>query len=204
MRHKWFDAVVTRASGPCEQSARAGGPCHVGTALIVGVFAFISSTFAQQNNPSSLFARDSTEGVYVRDSAVAAEKMALAFRLEHLQEWSKAADVYQELLQQYADRVTPSDDRDQRIYQYTSVAIAVQQKLAKWPREGVDAYRNKYETEATGMLEQAGNDPSALHKIVAQYFITDSARQAAIKLIDADMENGDFASAAWMGDRLLS
>src|SRR5437764_3599079 len=99
-----------------------------------------SAVHAQQNNPGSLFARDSTEGVYVRDSAVAAEKMALAYRLEHLKEWNKAADVYQELLQQYADRVTPSDARDQRIYQYTSVAIAVQQKLAKWPQEGLDAY----------------------------------------------------------------
>src|ERR1043165_8827242 len=127
----------------------------VGVALIT--LFVIGNVYAQQNNPSSLFARDSTEGVYVRDSAVAAEKMALAFRLEHLKEWNKAADVYQELLQQYADRVTPSDERDQRIYQYTSVTIAVQQKLAKWPQEGLDAYRGRYETEAASLLEQAGN-----------------------------------------------
>ena len=160
-------------------------------------------SWGQQNNPSSLMARDPSEGVYVRDSAVAAEKLALAFRLEHLGEWNKAADVYQELLQQYADRVTPSDDKDQQIYQYTSITIAVQQKLAKWPQEGLDAYRGRYETEAASLLEQAGTDPVALHKIVAQYFITDSAKQAAIRLIDGDMENGDFASAAWTGDRLV-
>jgi outer membrane protein assembly factor BamB/outer membrane protein assembly factor BamD (BamD/ComL family) len=164
---------------------------------------FVAAALGQQNNPSSLLARDPTEGVYVRDSAVAAEKMALAFRLEHLKEWNKAAAVYQELLQQYGDRVTPSDDKDQHIYQYTSVTIAVQQKLARWPQEGLDAYRGRYETEAASLLEQAGSDPAALHKIVSQYFITDSAKQAAIRLIDADMENGDFASAAWMGDRLL-
>jgi outer membrane protein assembly factor BamB/outer membrane protein assembly factor BamD (BamD/ComL family) len=171
------------------------------TALIVLLPAHFS--FAQQNNPSSLLARDPSEGVYVRDSAVAAEKMALAFRLEHLNEWNKAADVYQELLQQYADRVTPSDDKDQQIYQYTSITIAVQQKLAKWPQEGLDTYRARYETEAASLLQQAGTDPVQLHKIVAQYFITDSAKQAAIRLIDSDMESGDFASAAWMGDRLL-
>src|SRR3954447_3793169 len=130
------------------------------TTVLLVAFCLAASSLAQQNNPSSLFARDSTEGVYVRDSAVAAEKMALAFRLEHLKEWNKAADVYQELLQQYADRVTPSDERDQRIYQYTSVAIAVQQKLAKWPQEGLDAYRGKYETEAASLLEQAGSTSS--------------------------------------------
>jgi hypothetical protein len=110
--------------------------------------------------------------------------MALAFRLEHLKEWSKAADIYQELLLQYADRVTPSDDQDQRIYQYTSVAIAVQQKLAKWPQEGLDTYRNRFETDAASLLEQAGSDPALLHKIVAQYFITDAAKEAAIRLIE--------------------
>src|SRR5690242_14488470 len=151
--------------------------------LLLLACLFAASSLAQQNNPSSLFARDSTEGVYIRDSAVVSEKMALAFRLEHLKEWNKAADVYQELLQQYADRVTPSDERDQRIYQYTSVAIAVQQKLAKWPQEGLDAYRGKFEPEAASLLEQAGStnspqgsDLSALHKIVSQYFITDAAR----------------------------
>src|SRR5947207_13079768 len=146
-------------------------------AAILIALSLLPTIFAQQNNPSSLFARDSTEGVYVRDSAVAAEKMALAFRLEHLKEWNKAADVYQELLQQYADRVTPSDERDQRIYQYTSVAIAVQQKLAKWPQEGLDAYRGKFEPEAANLLEQAGStaspqagpDLAALQQIVPQY-----------------------------------
>jgi outer membrane protein assembly factor BamB len=164
----------------------------------------ITPTLAQQNNPSSLFARDSTEGVYVRDSAVAAEKMALAYRLEHLQEWSKAADIYQELLQQYSDRVTPSDAHDEHIYQYTSVALAVQAKLAKWPQDGLDAYRNRYESDAASLLQQAGLDPVLLHKIVAQYFITDAARDAAIQLIDGDLESADFAAAAWMADRLLA
>ena len=173
--------------------------------ILFAALLMTTTAFAQQNNPSSLFAHDSNEGVYVRDSAVAAEKMALAFRLEHLQEWGKAADVYQELLQQYSDRVTPSDnDQDQRIYQYTSVALAVQQKLAKWPQDGLDIYRGRYETEAANLLQQADNDPTALHQIVSKYFVTDSAKEAAIALIDNDMENGDFAAAAWMGDRLLT
>src|SRR3954470_1913092 len=162
---------------PCRaiRTTRHGLKTRATVATTLLALCLVGHVFGQQNNPSSLFARDSTEGVYVRDSAVAAEKMALAFRLEHLKEWNKAADVYQELLQQYADRVTPSDERDQRIYQYTSVAIAVQQKLAKWPQEGLEAYRGKFEPEAASLLEQAattaspqaGADLNALHKIVS-------------------------------------
>ena len=82
---------------------------------------------AQEANPQSLYGRDSTQGVYVRDSAVAIEKFALAERMERLKEWTKSADVYQEILQSYSDRVVPSQvDSDNRIYQYTSVAISVQ------------------------------------------------------------------------------
>src|SRR5687767_952003 len=99
-----------------------------------------------RGNPSSLYGRDSTQGVYVRDSAVAVEKFALAERLEHLKEWDKSADVYMEILQGYTDRVVPSQvDADNKIYQYTSVAAAVQERLAKWPQDGLGVYRARYE-----------------------------------------------------------
>jgi hypothetical protein len=148
--------------------------------------------------------RDANDGVYVRDSAVASEKLALADRLEHLQEWAKAADVYQELLQQFADRVAPlKKDENDRIDQYTSVANIVQDKLCSWPADGVAMYRGKYETYAANLLLEAGNDPAALHNVVSLYFITDSGKTAAMRLIDIDMENGEFAAAAWIGNRLL-
>jgi outer membrane protein assembly factor BamB/outer membrane protein assembly factor BamD (BamD/ComL family) len=204
------DAGVAATTKPVNQLKVTKTQSHKNNSFVSSCLCvFVSLLFsalalAQQNNPSSLFARDSSEGVYVRDSAVASEKMALAYRLEHLQEWSKAADIYQELLQQYSDRVTPSDAHDDHIYQYTSVALAVQGKLAKWPQDGLDAYRNRYESDAASLLQQAGNAPLELHKIVSQYFITDSARDAAIQLIDTDLESADFAAAAWMADRLLA
>src|SRR5688572_15261572 len=43
--------------------------------------------------------RDPRFGVYVRDSAVASEKLALAERMERLKEWDKSADVYQEIVE---------------------------------------------------------------------------------------------------------
>src|SRR4051812_32536868 len=49
--------------------------------------------------------RQPSAGVYVRDSAVAGEKLALAQRMERLKEWDKSADVYQEILEKYSDRV---------------------------------------------------------------------------------------------------
>src|SRR5688572_27272678 len=157
-----------------------------------------------RGNPSSLYGRDATQGVYVRDSAVAVEKFALAERLEHLKEWDKSADVYMEILQGYTDRVVPSQvDADNKIYQYTSVAAAVQERLAKWPQDGLGVYRARYEDDAEAMLDAAHDDPAQLHRVVALYFVTDSAKRAGVRLIDIYLESADFPAAAWLGDRLL-
>src|SRR5215218_5330277 len=59
-------------------------------------------------DPNSFYGKDSTEGVYVRDSALALEKFAHAQRMERQKEWNKAADLYQEILEKYSDRVVPS------------------------------------------------------------------------------------------------
>src|SRR6478672_10030727 len=123
---------------------------------------------AQDANPASLYGKDSTQGVYVRDSAVAVEKFALAERMEHLKEWAKSADVYQEILSHYADRVVPSQvDKENRIYQYTSVGSAVQERLSKWPQEGLDVYRGRFENEAATLMQSKPDDPATLHKVMA-------------------------------------
>src|SRR5688572_26022612 len=99
---------------------------------VVAPFILACSSLAQLPqqglNPESFYGKDSQQGVYVRDSAVALEKFALAQRMERLKEWNKSADVYQEILEKYPDRVVPSQiDKDNNIYQYTSVAMAVQE-----------------------------------------------------------------------------
>src|SRR4051794_13212823 len=48
---------------------------------------------AQGVDPRSFEGKDSTEGVYVRDSALAQEKFALAQKMERLKEWNKSADL---------------------------------------------------------------------------------------------------------------
>ena len=149
-----------------------------------------------------------TAGVYVRDSAVAVEKFALADRMQRLGEWGKAADVYQELLQSQADRVVLSPTNPS---QYQSVIAAVQDRLCHWPPEGLEIYRGRFETEAAGLLEQAlaenrpdaVDDPGLLHRIFANYFVTNAAKTAGIRLMDSSIEKGEFAAASWIGQRLL-
>lgn len=156
-------------------------------------------------DPNSFLGKDSTEGVYVRDSALAVEKFALAQKMERLKEWNKSADLYQEILEKYADRVVPSQiDRDNKIYQYTSVTKGVQEQLARWPQEGRDVYRARYEAAAASMIESMGqNDLVTLNQVFSKYFITDAAMQAGLRLIELNTERGEFLAAAEKGDRLL-
>ncbi|MDB5289757.1 MAG: outer rane biosis protein BamB [Phycisphaerales bacterium] len=157
-------------------------------------------------NGDNFYGKEPTEGVYVRDSAGAVEKLALAQKMERLKEWNKSADLYQEVITKYSDRVVPSGlDRDKKINQYTSITFGVQEKLAKWPQEGLDVYRARFETPAAAMLENARpDDAAALNKVYSVYFVTESGKQAAIRLIDLYLERGEFPAAAWLGDRLLT
>src|SRR5437764_15247179 len=108
--------------------------------LIFGIFLVCDAK--GQNNPpgsqpaigglnaDSFYGKEPTEGVYVRDSAGAVEKLALAQKMERLKEWNKSADLYQEVIVKYADRVVPSQlDKDKKIYQYTSITNPVQDEL---------------------------------------------------------------------------
>lgn len=172
------------------------------TLLGVAVLGVATTTPPAWSQPA---ATDSSQGVYVRDSAIAADKFELGKRMERLKEWPKAADVYQEILEKYQDRVVPTvlDDKSNPI-QYASVTVAVQQRLARWPEEGLAVYRARFEPMATVALEQVRQDDyAALHRIFSLYFVTDSARQAGIRLMDLYLESGEFAAAAWIGQHLL-
>jgi len=144
--------------------------------------------------------------VYVRDSAMAMEKLALARRMERLHEWGKSADVYQEILEKYSDRVVAAheDPQSHVVDQYASVTETVRQSLCKWPEDGLTVYRSRYETPAAAILNAAGNDGlDKLHEVLWRYFPTDSAKEAAIRLMDAYFEEGDYAAVSQIGMQLL-
>jgi len=170
--------------------------------LILGVVlaaSVLSSAQVDPNAPSDTDTTDNNSGVYVRDSSVAMDRLTLAHHMESLKEWAKAADIYQEILEKYSDRVIPAaSDR-----QYTSVTETVRNALCKWPAEGLDIYRGLYENTAANLLTAKPNDPATLHQVMLLYFPTDSAKTAAIRLMDIDFESGDFTSVMQIGRRLL-
>ncbi len=159
---------------------------------------------------SPLTAGDAANGVYVRDSAVALEKLALAQRMERLKEWDKSADVYQEVLTQYAGRLTPSGtDAKNRVSRYSNVQQSVQDKLAAWPADGRAVYVARFGPAADALLAKAipatgPADDAALHKLLATYFITPAAKTAGLRLAADYFEAGEFSAAAGVGRRLLN
>jgi len=185
----------------------------VGTALVLMGAASISPSEVVVPvpggpgiNPESMYGKESAQGVYVRDSAVALEKFAQAQRMERLKEWAKAADLYQEVLEKFSDRVVPSQvDKDNNIYQYTSVIAAVQQKMSRWPTDGLEVYRSRFEAAASSMLESArADDRAAMQAILSRYFATDTAKVAGLRLMDLYFEAGEFPASAWLGELLLA
>jgi outer membrane protein assembly factor BamB len=146
---------------------------------------------------------DKTNGVYVRDSAIAMEKLALAKRMERAREWNKSADVYQEILEKYPDRVVQRTEEPQ--IQYASVTETVRQSLCKWPLEGLLVYRGRYETPAAKLVSDAGTrNLDKLHEAFSRYFPTDAAKTAGIRLMDVYFEQGDYAAVSQIGKELLN
>src|SRR5436853_7821225 len=77
---------------------------------------------------------DPQQGVYVRDSAIAADTFELGKRMERMKEWPKSADVYQEILEKYQDRVVPTVTTDKRqANKYASLTVAVAERCTSWP-----------------------------------------------------------------------
>ena len=59
--------------------------------------------------------------------------------------------------------------------------------------------------EAAQKAAAAGQDDSfALHEVLRLYFVTESGKAAALRLIDEKLERGEFSGAAWLGDELLN
>jgi outer membrane protein assembly factor BamB len=158
-------------------------------------------------NPENYDAKDSNEGVYAPESVNAMDQLSKAQKMERQKEWGKSADFYQELLgsAEYAKKVVPFLEDDQhRIYQYISVEEIVMQRLSRWPQEGLEVYRARFEAPATALLEQArGDDLFTLQQVFSKYFATNSGKAAGLRLMDHYMEAGEFRAAAAIGERLL-
>jgi outer membrane protein assembly factor BamB len=145
------------------------------------------------------------EDVFVRDSAAAMDRLALAARMERLREWTTSAQVYQELIEQHGPTLLPAivDERTRPLI-YRSVTREVQRRLAAWPAEGIEVYRSLYGIAAAGALETAGSSPSLLARVLDHYFVTDAGLDAGLRLLESAYARGEFVNAAMLGDRLLA
>jgi outer membrane protein assembly factor BamB len=158
-----------------------------------------------QVDPANPDQPENTSGVYPRDSAIAIDRLTLARHMEQLKEWNKSADLYQEILEKYPDRVVPVHlVAGEQPIQYTSVTEAVRQALSKWPPDGLDVYRGRYEATAANIVSSAGpTDLIKLHEAFSLYFPTDAAKTAGIRMMDSYFESGDYTAAIQVGRRLL-
>ncbi len=179
--------------------------------MAVALCSALSSSFvvAQEEIVSSAAENHDADarppGISIPDSPGASERLEKAKEKEDRKQWKAAAEFYQEVLEKYSTRVVPVKvDADQGIYQYVGVTEIVQQRLAKWPDDGLAEYRAAYDQTAADLLTAAGkNDVAALAHIFATYSLTESGKSAGMKLLDLHLEAGQFLAAAWTGDRLL-
>src|SRR5258706_4375216 len=175
-------------------------------ALLTALLAMPISTRAQPAEMDlSPDARESLQNVTVNDSSEARKDIETARGMERQKEWNKAAGWYQEVLEKYRTRVVAwkADPRNV-INRYRGIVYQVQESLAKWPPDGINAYRARYEGTAAGLLEAATpGDYNTLNAILEKYFITEAAKVAGLKLIDLHMEAGEFDAAARVGELLL-
>ncbi len=163
-----------------------------------------TSVVAQFNPGDPRRAAEAMNAVAVHDWPDSPKRFADAQRMADAKEWRKSAELYQEIIEKFGDRLLPiSPAPGEKQARYTSVTDAVLTKLSKWPDEGLSAYRAKFEPTAAIQRESAADDPIALHRVYSTYFITDNGKQAGMRLLDLYFEDGQFAAAAWTGQRLL-
>ena len=150
-------------------------------------------------------AKESLQNVTVNDSPEARKDIETARGMERQKEWTKAAGWYQEVLTKYRTRVVAwKTDSRNVINSYRGIVYQVQESLAKWPAEGINAYRSQYESPAAALIEAAVRDDSGtLQTVLDTYFITEAAKVAGLRLIDLHMESGEFDAAARIGELLL-
>ncbi|HEY1684678.1 MAG TPA: PQQ-binding-like beta-propeller repeat protein [Tepidisphaeraceae bacterium] len=161
---------------------------------------FVSIAFCQPAPPP-----ETGPQVFVHDSTDVLNKIALAERMAHLRQWDTAATTLQEIIDKNADRVIPTQaDAQNHPTQYATAAWLAQLRLSQWPTEGLQVYRAKYDALAAALLAKSQNDPAILHTIVERYFLTPSAEVAGERLADDAITAGNFAEAAWLGQKFLS
>ena len=139
------------------------------------------------------------EGVYLNDSFEAREIIREARDFVARMDWPAAVEKMHQALVDFGHTVIDRGDG-------TSISIErfVNHEVARWPAEGLSAYRKAVEPAAQKLLSEARGrlDVEALTTVLGRYFSTESAIPAADALAEIHLESGRPAQARMIYERL--
>lgn len=141
------------------------------------------------------------QGVYLDDSFEANELIGEVREAVHRKDWGQAVVKVQRLLQEFERKIISWDDGI-----YISIRDFINREVAAWPAEGLVAYRGYFEPIARGAFDEAiqGRDAVALADTFERYFCTATAIRAGDTLAQIHIEQGHFAPAQAIYERLLA
>ena len=137
--------------------------------------------------------------LYVEYSPAAQELADRATRLRHQDRPNEAAEVYQQIIEQYGRKLMSLDGGV-----HVDAAVWASQEIASDDRL-LAAYRTLYETSATHALNQASApdvDVRTLEAVMVRYPLCDAAMEAGLHLAAVYLERGHFSLAESVLDGL--
>lgn len=138
-------------------------------------------------------------GVTVMDSLSAQDAIVRADMFVAAQDWAGASAAYQKTMDQFGPYLLVVSKMQRR-----TVADVLQDRILKWPAEGLAAYQRYAEplaAQALASAERRGSLPELL-TVANRYFATPSGAAAADLAADRLADAGDPAAGAAVLDRL--
>ena len=130
--------------------------------------------------------------LYVEYSPAAQELVDRALRLHEQDRFADAAQVYQQILEQYHRKLVSHDGGV-----HVDTTVWTRNQLLS-DADLLAAYRGLYEPNAQHGLEQASRsrvDTSALEELLGRYPVCDAALEAGLRLAAVYLEQGHFSFA---------
>ncbi len=116
-------------------------------------------------------------------------------------DWKLAIDSLQRIVELPGEHILTSDGRV-----YESARLQAHRRIASLPARGLQAYRLVYDGEAAALAARAleQHDPALLRTIVEKHLLTSVGDDAALALADWLIDEGRFAEAAGLLQRVKS
>jgi outer membrane protein assembly factor BamB len=121
-----------------------------------------------------------------------AARLDQARQLAAARNWDEAIDIYRELAADKSDRVVALDS-----HQYLSLRNYCHLQIARFPKEGLDAYRRRVDGSAEKLYRDglANRDEGMLCRVVDEFFCSSWGDDALMALGELALERGDYATA---------